>query len=89
MIFACTDYPIIGFGDESGKPAPTRQCCVLSYDGDKYCNVFLADGDRVAIVQIKAGYLYQHHAYLLDVKEHLNREDLEGLPRDFKFIKPH
>jgi hypothetical protein len=51
---AFTDYPITALGDEPRKPAPIRECRVLSYDGDKYCVVDVA-GRRE---EIKAGYLY-------------------------------
>jgi len=49
-----TDYPILALGDEPGKPAPIRECEVLSYDGDKYVDV-LVGGIKA---DFKAGYLY-------------------------------
>lgn len=53
---AYTDYPIKELGDEPGKPACIRQCTIISYDGNKYATVQIAD----TIVEIKAGYLYTH-----------------------------
>ena len=52
---AWTDYPIEELGDIAGKPAPVRECNVLSWDGDKYCDVEVA-GIRA---QFKAAYIYQ------------------------------
>lgn len=52
-MIAFTDYPITELGDVE-KIVPIRKCRVLSYDGDKYCQV-MVEGVRK---EIKAGYLY-------------------------------
>ncbi len=51
---AWTDYPFIELGDESGKKAPIREVEVISYDGDKYCEIEV-EGVRT---EVKSGYLY-------------------------------
>ena len=51
---AWTDYPIAELGDTPGQEAPVRECEVISYDGDKYCDV-IVNGVRLSI---KCGYLY-------------------------------
>lgn len=49
-----TDYPILELGDEPHKPAPVRECTILRYDGDKYCDV-VVEGIKT---NFKAGYIY-------------------------------
>lgn len=49
-----TDYPFVALGDEPYKEAPIREVIVLSYDGNKYCDV-LVSGVKS---NIKAGYIY-------------------------------
>lgn len=51
---AWTDYPIEELGDEPGVKAPIRECDVLSYDGDKYCE--LAVGG--VLTSVKRCYVY-------------------------------
>lgn len=51
---AFTDYPIIELGDKSNKIARIRIVKIISYDGDKYCTVKVAN----IIKEIKVGYLY-------------------------------
>ena len=51
---AWTDYPFIELGDESGKKAPIREVEVISYAGDKYCQIEV-EGVQT---EVKAGYLY-------------------------------
>ena len=51
---AYTDYPFEELGDKPGSPAPIREIEVLSYDGDKYCEIRV-DGLKTSI---KAGYIY-------------------------------
>ena len=36
---AWTDYPFIQLGDLENKKAPIREIEVVSYDGDKYCDI--------------------------------------------------
>lgn len=50
---AWTDYPIPECGDAPGKIAPIRLVNVLSYDGDKYCEI---EGTTTLV---KRGYLYK------------------------------
>jgi len=52
---AWTDYPITELGDKEFKEAPIRECEILSYDGDKYCEV-IVEGIKKSI---KKGYLYR------------------------------
>ena len=52
---AWTDYPLIELGDTPGEIAPIRSVEILSYDGDKYCEVFVEG----RIFSIKCGYLYE------------------------------
>jgi hypothetical protein len=51
---AWTDYPFTELGDTPHQRAPIREVRVISYDGNKYCNV------EVAGIQssVKLGYLY-------------------------------
>lgn len=49
-----TNYPFGELGDTLGKDAPMRECEVLSYDGDKRCNI-IVEGVRG---HIKSGYIY-------------------------------
>lgn len=51
---AYTDYPFTELGDIAGLEAPIRECTVLLYDGDKYCDI-LIDG---VVLEVKLGYLY-------------------------------
>lgn len=60
---AFTDYPIIELGDVPNKLAPVRKCKVLSYDGDKYCEI-LVSGIKTSI---KSGYLYSESGRFDDV----------------------
>lgn len=67
---AWTDYPIVELGDIVGEPAPVRECNVLSWDGDKYCDVEVA-GVRT---QFKAGYIYQREGRYGEVPRISNRQ---------------
>lgn len=49
-----TDYPFVELGDTPGQEAPIRQCNVLAYDGDKYCDI-VVHGVKTSI---KSGYIY-------------------------------
>ena len=51
---AWTDYPITELGDAEGQEAPIRECEVISYDGDKYCDVIVGG----VLTSTKCGYLY-------------------------------
>lgn len=51
---AWTDYPFVRLGDLENKKAPIREIEVVSYDGDKYCDI-VVNGIKTSI---KAGYIY-------------------------------
>jgi hypothetical protein len=70
---AWTDYPIKL--EESGKEAPVRECKVLSYDSDKYCEVSI---DGITFL-IKACYIYSKPGRLGEVPS-LTRRQLYSLP---------
>lgn len=55
MISAWTDYPISALGDVAGAVAPIRECTVLSYDGNKYCQIQIGEIED----EVKACYLYR------------------------------
>lgn len=65
MLNAYTDYPIPTYGDEDNKIAPIRQCKILTWDRNKYCDVLVyqvdEDGDlRGTVVSFKQFYLYKN-----------------------------
>lgn len=70
---AYTDYPFEFLGDEPYKTAPIRECTVVNYDGNKYCDI-LVEGRKA---NIKAGYIYQKHGRLGEVPA----VDEKALPR--------
>lgn len=43
-MIAYTDYPIPELGDKFYTKAPMRECYVLSYDGENYCEVVVENG---------------------------------------------
>lgn len=71
---AWTDYPFTWLGDVAGKEAPIREIKVVSYDGDKYCQIMVADRYDF----IKRGYIYQKPGRCGDVKQ-LTDKQLEEL----------
>jgi len=54
VIHAYTDYPFEALGDTSGQPAPFRKVRVLSYDGNKYCEVLVE-------YEKEEGYTWHHY----------------------------
>jgi hypothetical protein len=54
MIRTYTDYPITELGDTEGEIAPIRECRVISYDNNKYCEVSVCG----VVKSIKSGYIY-------------------------------
>lgn len=77
MIDACTDYPIIRFGDEFGKEAPMRGCTVLAYDTDKYVLVRVWDSNDVSVyTTIKSGYVYSDPI----TRKKLDKNIIDSLP---------
>ena len=71
---AWTDMPFESLGDELGCIAPIRVCYVISYDGNKYCKIFV-DGE---IEEVKSGYLYQKSGRVQEVPA-LNMKQLRLL----------
>ena len=51
-LIAYTDYPIPELGDKFYTKAPMRKCCVLSYDGEIYCEA-VVDGRKEVIKSSK------------------------------------
>ena len=45
-MIAYTDYPIPELGDKFYTKAPMRECFVLSYDGEDYCEVVVGGKKR-------------------------------------------
>jgi len=60
-----TDYPIFELGDEPNKEAPIRTVMVLSYDGDKYCDIIVGG----VVSTIKAGYIYKERGRCGEVEK--------------------
>jgi hypothetical protein len=73
---AWTDYPIVQLGDIEDELAPVRECKVLSYDGDKYCEVEVGGVKTM----FKAAYIYEREGRLGSVPRITNRR-LHLLPR--------
>jgi hypothetical protein len=61
-----TDYPFVELGDEPNKPALIRHVNIVSYDGDKYCQVLLKGHD---LLDVKIGYLYSQFGRYGTVKQ--------------------
>lgn len=72
-IRAWTDYPIPEAGDSPGKIAPIRLVIVLSFDGDKYCEI---EGSRALV---KRFYLYKQRGRYGRVRP-LSTRQLKKLP---------
>jgi hypothetical protein len=51
---AYTNYPFAELGDVPLETATVREVTVLSYDGDKYAQIYIEN----KILSVKAGYLY-------------------------------
>lgn len=81
-MFAYTDYPITRLGDKPGREAPVRQCTILSYDSDKYCEI-LVEG---IVESVKAGYLYKSPGRLGEVPN-ITLEELNYLEPDFEIVR--
>lgn len=77
-MIAWTDYPITELGDIPGQIAPIRQVIVLSYDGDKYCQITVFGVESP--VDVKAGYLYTRRARAGE-GHHLTRAALKELEK--------
>lgn len=60
---AWTDYPVVELGDHGGVKAPVRECLILSYDGNKYCQVMVGGAEA----HIKHCYLYSRPGRCGDV----------------------
>ena len=51
-LIAYTDYPITELGDKFYTKAQMRECYVLAYDGENYCEV-IVDGRKEVIKSSK------------------------------------
>ena len=71
---AYTDYPFTFLGDIPHNEAPIRKCIVITYDGNKYCDI-LVEGHRT---NIKAGYIYTKPGRCGEVPI-LNHRDLSSI----------
>lgn len=58
---AYTDMPLNEFGDKYGKPSPTRECKIIDYDDNKYCEVVVYDdkSEFSTTAIVKTGYIYK------------------------------
>lgn len=72
---AFTDYPIIELGDTAIEIAPIREVEILSYDGNKYCLIFV----QGVLTEVKGGYLY-HESGRVGETPCLMHDELEKLP---------
>jgi len=59
-----TDYPFTALGDPANLAAPLRRVRILSYDGNKYCEVLVEYVNKEGATlqhydSIKAGYIYR------------------------------
>jgi hypothetical protein len=59
-----TDYPFTALGDPANLAAPLRRVRILSYDGNKYCEVLVEHVNKEGATlqhydRIKAGYIYR------------------------------
>ena len=52
-----TDYPFVELGDEYRGEGPVREIKLISYDGNKYCEIEV-EGLKT---EIKSGYIYTEH----------------------------
>lgn len=71
-MIAYTDYPLVHLGDVSGQVAPIRKVKIISFDGNKYCNVcidvgFVEDGYLHSFTSIKSGYIYSEPGHYGEV----------------------
>ena len=67
-----TDCPIKKLGDVPYKPAPVREVLIVSYDGDKYCKIFVEG----ILTEIKSGYIYTEKGRITEVPQ-ISPEKLE------------
>lgn len=88
VLDAYTDYPFEKLGDPlrdtTGKNTPIRKCMILSYDGNKYCDIIVYYLDeygrlRSHIDNIKQFYLYKNEEYF-DNGIQFTYAELETLP---------
>ena len=59
-----TDYPFTELGDIEYKEAPIRECVILEYDGNKYCDIKVGDKE----FNIKSCYIYKKPGRCGDVE---------------------
>jgi hypothetical protein len=76
---AWTDYPLAGLGDAPGKIAPIRLVNVLSYDGNKYCEIECAG----TLDLVKRCYLYKQRGRAGKARPVSNRQLKKLPPTDY------
>ena len=72
---AWTDYPFISLSDHPGQAAPVREIAVMSYDGDKYCQINVCG----SVEEIKSGYIYTRPGRYGEAQT-ITRRELAMLP---------
>lgn len=75
---AFTDYPVKELGDVADQEAPVRSCLILSWDGNKYCDVLVGG----VVVSFKAGYLYTRETRY-DPRFQIRVDTLGSLPSHY------
>jgi hypothetical protein len=81
-MIAYTDYPFLALGDEPWYPAPIRKVKVVSFDGDKYCQVEIVNTEYSDYRwYIKTGHLYKHEGRYGEV-ESIDKKELAKLIRN-------
>jgi hypothetical protein len=82
-MIAYTDYPFLALGDEPWYPAPIRKVKVVSFDGDKYCQIEIVNTEYSGYDYnnyIKSGYLYKHEKFV--GVESIDKKELAKLIRN-------
>ncbi len=75
-----TDYPIFQLGDVAGEKAPVRECCPMSYDGNKYLKIAV-NGAKYEI-EVKSGYVYRNPVRLEDGPKKINHGEWMEMFKD-------
>ena len=76
MFKAYTDYPIKELGDIPKERAPIRPINVISYDGNKYCVIYVGG----VSVEIKSGYIYSNAGRIGEDGIQITNEEISELP---------
>ena len=56
---AYTNCSFIQLGDSGGLITNYRKCKILTWDGDKYCDVLVYDSSKGLVTSILSKYLYK------------------------------